>query len=96
MPVATAAKGHFPFSVPWDIYALVSCLKAEPEIPVFDIPVKIENSEFSFDETLHIDLSDFKELAKGVRAFLKLLFLAGLVWMTWRMTHGGDNGGEDG
>ena len=54
-------KSKFPFSVPFDIYNLLSVFVVEPKAPIFEVPI--------FTETIKFDLSIFEEWANIIRMF---------------------------
>lgn len=95
-PVAQTASEKFPFSLPKDLYEIVQTLDAEPVAPKFTLPLKFSIGSRSFDNEIDIDLSRFDPLAEICRNGLKLLFLIGLVWLSWHSTGGGGGSGEGG
>ena len=76
-------KEKFPFCLPWDLYTLFNVLKAEPEVPKFVIPFKIER--FGVDESITIDLSQFEEQIEIVRFFIGATFVLGLILVSRKM-----------
>lgn len=70
-------KEKFPFCLPWDIFNVFANLVAEPEAPVFEIPMKWEFLDI--DYTLKIDFSMFDEIAKISRFFSSLGFVVFLI-----------------
>lgn len=69
----------FPFCIPFDIYALLSALSADPETPVFTarfVVPGVINEEFT------IDLSPFNSVAQIVRTLELLAFIIGLALVT--------------
>lgn len=70
-------KEKFPFCLPWDIYNVFANLVAEPEAPVFEIPMKWEFLDI--DYTLVIDFSMFDEIARISRFFSSLGFIVFLI-----------------
>lgn len=69
----------FPFCIPFDVYALLSCLSAEPQTPVFTVRFVIPgviNQEFT------IDLSPFSTIAQIVRTMELIAFAIGLALVT--------------
>lgn len=70
-------KEKFPFCLPWDVYNVFANLVAEPEAPVFEIPMKWEFLDI--DYTLKIDFSMFDEIAKISRFFSSLGFVVFLI-----------------
>lgn len=79
-PVGDKMKTKFPFSIPWDIAAVVGSLSAAPETPVFEIPVVFER--YDIDYTLTIDMADFEVISKISRLFLSLTFVLFLTKLT--------------
>ncbi len=65
-------KTRFPFSIPWDIVAIMAVLSAEPEAPVFNIPVVLDR--YGIDTAIVIDFSQFDIVSKISRAFLTLIW----------------------
>lgn len=84
--VTDALQDVFPFSIPWDLMTILALFSAEPEAPVFDIPVHL--GKFA-DQTIHVDLSDFESVSVICRAFLSISFAVGLMYLTIRLTGGG-------
>lgn len=70
-------KEKFPFCLAWDVYNVFANLVAEPEAPVFEIPMKWEFLDI--DYTLTIDFSMFDEIAKISRFFSSLGFVVFLI-----------------
>lgn len=65
----------FPFCIPFDIYAFMTLLVADPITPVIDYPIKSVNNT---NENIHIDLSPFEPVAVVVRYVFDFLFIIGL------------------
>lgn len=76
----------FPFCIPFDIYAFMTLLVAEPECPEFDFPIKSVNGEV---EEIHIDLEPFEPVAVVVRYCFDFLFIIGLAMLTRSLIGGG-------
>lgn len=69
---------YFPISIPWDMYAVVDLLDAEPVTPVFDLAMPT-----GFDGetvTVHVDLSPWDDVAAICRQGSVILFAVGLMW----------------
>lgn len=66
----------FPFSIPYSIYLGLQTFIADPEAPSFDLPFSIPR--LGIDETVRLDLAQFNPLARVCRAFLSLVWVAGL------------------
>lgn len=65
-------KDRFPFSLPWDIFAILNLLRADPVAPQFDLPV------FGSEESVHVDLSVWDSVAVVTRGGTTILFALGL------------------
>lgn len=87
--VTDALQDVFPFSIPWDLMAILALFSAEPQVPVFDIPVNIP--QVGVQHKIHVDLSDFESISVICRAFLSLSFAVGLMYLTIRITGGKDD-----
>lgn len=87
--VADALQDVFPFSIPWDLMAILALFSAEPQVPVFDIPVNIP--QLGVEHKIHVDLSDFESVSVICRAFLSISFAVGLMYLTIRITGGKDD-----
>lgn len=85
--VADALQDVFPFSIPWDLMAILALFSAEAQAPVFDIPVNIP--QLGVEHNIHVDLSDFESVSVICRAFLSVSFAVGLMYLTIRITGGG-------
>ncbi len=68
--VADALQDVFPFSIPWDLMAILALFSAEAQAPVFDIPVNIP--QLGVEHNIHVDLSDFESVSVICRAFLSV------------------------
>lgn len=79
----------FPFSIPWDLMAIFALFAAEPVAPEFDIPVKVES--LGIEHTIHIDFTNFEQISTMSRAFLSVIFACGLMYLTIRLTNGGND-----
>lgn len=69
-------RDFFPFCIPYDIYALLSLLAAEPEAPYFEFDVDIPIIDFTWH--IVIDLSPWDDVAAVLRTMELLLFIVGL------------------
>ena len=81
--VAKESQSKFPTSIPWDIILIVNRFTATPEVPYFEIPVKI--SSFNINEKIVIDLKDFDKVSKTSRSILSLTFCMFLLVLTRKM-----------
>lgn len=88
---ANKAKEKFPTSVPWDIAMIVNAMDAEPEDPVFLLPIKIER--LGIDEEIKVDLStgEWEKLAKACRYMLTLLFILFMIKLSMKLFSGKDD-----
>lgn len=85
----------FPFSLPYDLQAILYILVAEPVDPVFDIPFKagssFSSSGYLIDETIHLDFTDFSQSVSVLHFFIKLYWIVALLLLTPKVIH--RNGG---
>lgn len=70
----------FPFSIPYDIYAIFSVLNAPPITPKWDIPI--------LGVVISFDLSQFNGIAKIARWTFYFLFVFGLIKITRKLIKG--------
>lgn len=68
-------KGKFPFSIPWDLFAILLLFDADPVAPVLDIPLVYYDGSVT-SETIHVDLSAFD----SVMSLWRRLSLVGFVF----------------
>ena len=69
-------RDFFPFCIPFDIYALLSLLAAEPEAPKFEFDLWIPYADYNWH--IVIDLSKWDDVAAVLRTMELLLFIVGL------------------
>lgn len=69
----------FPFSIPFDLYAMLQVVDADPVAPVFHIPIKIPNVA---DTEFVLEFSQYAELVEILRWGEYILFLVGLAIVT--------------
>ncbi len=74
----------FPFSIPWDILAIITALAAEPAPPHFEIPVVIEH--YGISESYVIDFSEYQFLSDISRTFLTIIWTMYLMNFTTKFT----------
>lgn len=79
----------FPFCIPFDLIHLFKVLDAEPEAPVFKIPIELQvdnpfngKSIVDYKDTIVINLSDYEQPVKVIRVFEVIFFLIGLMLIT--------------
>lgn len=88
-PYKADIKKVFPFCIPFDLVHLFEVFDAEPEAPVFTIPIelKVDNpftgkSIVDYEDSIKIDLSDYEQPIKVIRIFEVIFFLIGLMLIT--------------
>lgn len=81
--VAGSLRYKFPFSIPWDIHYMLSCLAETPKAPRFELPVVIER--YGIDEKIIIDMEMFQTLSDLARSFFSMLFAIFLVNLTFKV-----------
>lgn len=88
-PYKADIKKVFPFCIPFDLIHLFKVFDAEPEAPVFTIPIelKVDNpftgkSIVDYEDSIKIDLSDYEQPIKVIRIFEVIFFLIGLMLIT--------------
>lgn len=81
--VSELIKTKFPFCLPFDAYALVCLLEAEPQTPTFEIPFVY--TPLGLNETIVIDFTLFDEPIKYLRWLETFLFIWGLILLTPKM-----------
>ena len=69
----------FPFSLPWDIAAMIALLAHDPVTPVFDLPLAVPDGSVT---SVHVDFSDWDSVMASVRAMELLIFGYGLAKRT--------------
>ncbi|HHX67633.1 MAG TPA: hypothetical protein GX708_06195 [Gallicola sp.] len=67
----------FPFSLPWDLKNSVLALSANPEAPIFDVPI--------VSEVITLDFTEFESWASIIRVFTTLIFVIALIILTRRL-----------
>lgn len=69
----------FPFCIPFDLYAFLACLNAEPVAPVIQWELALPGGG---SYPMEIDLSPFESVAQVLRRLQLLLFIVGLAIKT--------------
>ena len=79
----------FPFCIPFDLYDMLNCLKAEPEAPEVEIslPIGYDGNSFTWEEYT-ISLEAFDTVAQVGRIFWYILFCIGLMLLTRKLIEG--------
>ena len=70
----------FPFSIPWDLFFLISFFSAEPEVPHFEIPFRVPYYDFEY--TFVVDFGDYQWLSDVIRPILLMSYAIGLLSKT--------------
>lgn len=78
----TGLRGLFPFSIPWDLGALLLLFVSSPVTPVFSLPVPYSASGVSM---VTVDLSGWDGVMAAVRSIELVAFAAGLALKTRAM-----------
>lgn len=79
-----ALTSKFPFSLPWDVAALLGMLVAAPVTPSADFPIYALEDGFSLVQvgSYHIDLSAYNNVWEGIRWIERVGFLVFLLMST--------------
>lgn len=73
----------FPFSIPWDLAAMLALFVSEPVTPVFDIPMPYGYANgAALVASVHVDLSQWDGVMSAVRSVELVAFAAGLALKT--------------
>lgn len=72
-------KQYFPFCIPFDLYAFLACLNADPVTPVIQWELALPGGG---SYPIEIDLSPFDSVAQLLRRLQLLLFIIGLAIKT--------------
>lgn len=74
----------FPFSLPWDVWALFKLLNASPKAPKIDIKAFVGTpyQHYAGEGRLIFDFDDYPMIGRTVQAFTMLLFAYALIKMT--------------
>lgn len=78
----TGLEEVFPFSIPFDIYYIVTAFVGEPLAPNITLPLHVAGVG---DYELHIDLSPYENVAIVLRSCELLLVILGLIILTNRV-----------
>lgn len=77
--LASQVMHEFPFSIPWDIAAVLAALSTAPVTPVFTVTVPAISGWWNTFDFV-IDLHPFDGAAETIRLMEKLLFTGLLIW----------------
>lgn len=88
-PIIGPVTTKFPFSLPFDFFALIRFLSADPVVPEFKIPIDLTKSGL-FEEVFYIegDLTWLDPIMPPWRFFEYLLFASGLIMATRKLLGG--------
>lgn len=75
-------KGVFPFSIPWDVSAILGLLAHDPVTPVFDLPLPTVTADGVATVPIHIDCTPWNDLAALVRRCVFIWFAFSLALWT--------------
>lgn len=75
-------SGVFPFSIPWDVSAILGLLSHEPVTPVFDVPLPTIGADGVTVVPVHVDCSAWDGVAGLVRRCIFLYFALNLALWT--------------
>lgn len=78
----------FPFCIPFDLIDSFRVLLADPIEPVFEIPLIIDHGDFSFKDSIEIDLTKFDSLLPMIQFFVLLFYVTGLILATRSLIKG--------
>lgn len=82
-------KSLFPFCIPFDLIDLFNVLDAEPETPVWKIPIEIKFKNYiNYKQTFKVDMSKFDSAIKILRTGEILFFILGLILVTRNLIKG--------
>lgn len=81
IPVINNLLNRFPFSIPWDIYSLISGLSAQRETPYIDTVLTIP--VINYDWHIQYDLSAFDGVASLFRTLFLISFVIGLAYFSY-------------
>lgn len=81
IPILNNLSKRFPFSIPWDIYSIVSGLSAERETPYIDTVLTIP--VINYDWHIQYDLSAFDDVASLFRTLFLISFVIGLAYFSY-------------
>lgn len=76
----------FPFSLPYDLFAILNILVADPVDPVFEVPFRagqvFNNGNYLIDEKISLDFTEFHKTIEVFRFFIQLYWIVGLLFLT--------------
>lgn len=81
IPIINNLLNRFPFSIPWDIYGLLSGLSVERETPYINTTIHIPG--INYDWVLDYDLSEFDGIASLFRTLFLIAFILGLAYFSY-------------
>ena len=80
----------FPFCLPWDFVRGVQLLSSTPSAPVFKIPFVIPSFGLfgGFSSSVTLDFSEYDKYFHVVRWFTTVIFVCGLIFVTFKIVKG--------
>ena len=88
---ANLMKTKFPFCMPFDLFTTLGVLSAPAVIPHFDLPFNFNIFGTQTENIISIDLTQYEKLARFSRDAFTVLFVVGLIMLTIKVFHGGDD-----
>ncbi|MBD5521970.1 MAG: hypothetical protein HDR03_12270, partial [Lachnospiraceae bacterium] len=83
--VGDVMKTKFPFSIPWDIYAILLMFDAPPKPPVISLHFEFPFIEFEWDYEYVMDDKAWSDLAMVCRFFLTIGYEITLIHLTQKL-----------
>lgn len=96
LPDSDTIIDKFPFSLPFDIYRLLTIFVAEEKEPIFEVPIQTSfgwsGIDVNVDESFTLDFTQFRingiDIVQClVRTSFNVLFIAFLIKITYKMIH---------
>lgn len=81
LPILNNLQKRFPFSIPFDIYNLLSGLSAERTTPYINTDIVIPGINYTWH--FEYDLHAFDDLAALFRTLFLIFFIIGLAWLSY-------------
>lgn len=81
LPILNNLEKRFPFSIPFDVYNLLSGLSAERTTPYINTDIVIPGINYTWH--FEYDLHAFDNLASLFRTLFLIFFIIGLAWLSY-------------
>lgn len=75
-------RGIFPFSLPWDMIAILTLFNATPATPIFDLPLGYSANGVT---NVHVDMTPWNNVMAIVRSVEYVIFAFGLAKLTFKI-----------